>query len=364
MTTRAGAITLPPATLHSGQSLNCGQELLSTNQIFRFVMQCDGNAVVYDKGNQHLWASNTNGRGGVKLTLGADGGIRIYNAAHQLVWTAPNSAGHPGATLVMQTDGNAVEYGSTVGFVSRTSATCEPGEVCLYQTGNTSDVVGVYDTRSTTVSDYTKWKFHNGTVINDQVVAIRNLSNVTLCFFKNINFDGQRLCVRPGQSNTNLDDLGHAISSHRPATGLDVVYWLAHRESRRVRTAVVNGVTYTVRIPMSVMLSQSADETAHWGTKGSAPLWTLYHNPAGIGSCDGCVGVHYASEEDGWADYGNRLMGIREGNQQGFVRLLTQHATPLQLLQELERNGWSSGGYGGHGLETLYNNEFWVWDLI
>jgi len=73
----------------------------------RLVFQGDGNLVLYGKNNSVLWASYTQGKGGVKAVMQTDGNFVIYNAAGAPVWST-GTAGHPGSYLQIQASGSVV----------------------------------------------------------------------------------------------------------------------------------------------------------------------------------------------------------------------------------------------------------------
>jgi len=92
--------------LHAAQS----QSITSTDGRFIFVMQSDGNLVLYRTATWHpLWASGTNGQDVNFVAMQGDGNLVIYTFSGRAIW-ASNTAGRPGAFLVMQNDGNAVIY--------------------------------------------------------------------------------------------------------------------------------------------------------------------------------------------------------------------------------------------------------------
>jgi len=92
--------------LRPGQDLPAGQYLISPNGRYKFVMQGDGNAVIYD-GGRAIWESNTAGPNR-RFVFQNDGNLVIY-AGSQHVWTAwTHDKG--GTLLVMQDDGNLVLY--------------------------------------------------------------------------------------------------------------------------------------------------------------------------------------------------------------------------------------------------------------
>lgn len=88
-------------------------ELVSANQQYAAIMQSDGNFVVYaatSPTSAHpIWASGTAGHPRSILAAQSDGNIVIYTSGRP-IW-ASGSNGHAAAYfLVMQDDGNLVEY--------------------------------------------------------------------------------------------------------------------------------------------------------------------------------------------------------------------------------------------------------------
>lgn len=93
-----------------GQGLLAGQSIRSTDGRFTFIMQADGNLVLYGPGDQPLWASGTNGKADVWETImQGDGNLVIYDGHNHPLW-ASNTSGKPGASLIVQNDGNVVIY--------------------------------------------------------------------------------------------------------------------------------------------------------------------------------------------------------------------------------------------------------------
>jgi surface antigen len=107
------------STLQPGETLYPGWYLESGNG-YQLVMQGDGNLVEYGSGGP-MWASNTAGHSGARVVMQAsDGNLVIYQGGTAL-W-ASNTAGHPGAVLVDQQDGNQVIYqGGTALWASKSS---------------------------------------------------------------------------------------------------------------------------------------------------------------------------------------------------------------------------------------------------
>lgn len=108
-------------TLTAGQQLNQGQLIRSADGRFVFVMQGDGNAVIYYY-NVALWSTNTaNQPDNDRIIMQGDGNLVIYNTSNVARWNSV-TAGYPGSYLVMQDDGNLVIYqGSTARWSSNTS---------------------------------------------------------------------------------------------------------------------------------------------------------------------------------------------------------------------------------------------------
>jgi len=99
-----------PDRLLPKEGLTVGQSITSTDGRFRFVLQSDGNLVLYAPGNVALWASNTAGHPDVwDVAMQGDGNLVIYNVFGHPLW-ASNTAGHAGAWLIAQNDGNVVIY--------------------------------------------------------------------------------------------------------------------------------------------------------------------------------------------------------------------------------------------------------------
>jgi WD40 repeat protein len=92
------------------QGLMAGRSITSASGAYKFVMQADGNLVLYDSYDQALWASKTNSHGNVwDVIMQTDGNLVIYDAHNHAIW-ASNTNGKPGASLTAQDDGNVVIY--------------------------------------------------------------------------------------------------------------------------------------------------------------------------------------------------------------------------------------------------------------
>jgi hypothetical protein len=100
-------------TMRPGQVLNPGQSIRSNSGKFTFILQTDGNLVLYKNlstgGQKALWASNTNGKPTQVCIMQGDGNLVLYDVDGNALWSS-NTFHDAGARLVMQDDGNAVIY--------------------------------------------------------------------------------------------------------------------------------------------------------------------------------------------------------------------------------------------------------------
>lgn len=114
----------PPAAPPCGQlavnaTLRANEAVRSCDGRFRFVMQADGNLVLYQSGRA-LWSSRTNRSGADRAVMQGDGNLVVYTANGTAKWSS-GTWGHGGAWLAVQNDGNVVVYG--------------PGGKALWSTG-------------------------------------------------------------------------------------------------------------------------------------------------------------------------------------------------------------------------------------
>lgn len=96
--------------LEKGQILESKQCIVSASRKFHFVMQPDGNAVVYSQRGVPIFATTTN-ETGAYLILQKDGNMVVYKSdGTEPLWTSNTQAS--AVHLVMQDDGNLVLYDS------------------------------------------------------------------------------------------------------------------------------------------------------------------------------------------------------------------------------------------------------------
>lgn len=99
--------------LRPGDRLNGNMELRSANQSARqrFVMQSDGNLVMYTPTGVAVWTSCTQGNPGAFAVMQTDGNLVVYSASGVPLFQT-GTYGHPGAYFWLQKDGNGVIYTS------------------------------------------------------------------------------------------------------------------------------------------------------------------------------------------------------------------------------------------------------------
>lgn len=88
------------------------QYLTSPNREYQFVMQSDGNLVLYSHSGSPLWNSKTEGHPGARAIMQGDGNLVVYAVSGQALWSS-ETGGNPandGAALDVQSDGNVVVY--------------------------------------------------------------------------------------------------------------------------------------------------------------------------------------------------------------------------------------------------------------
>lgn len=94
--------------LNNNQILSQGQSITSPDARFVLVLQPDGNLVEYGPAGV-VWSSNTTN--GYQLIMQPDGNLVLYSSAAAPVWSS-NTQGDPTAALKIQNDGNLVVYNS------------------------------------------------------------------------------------------------------------------------------------------------------------------------------------------------------------------------------------------------------------
>jgi hypothetical protein len=100
--------TVREGILPAGASLGVGDSIVTTGEGYRFVLQRDGNLVLYGLPTQPVWATMTFQPNGAHLDMQADGNLVLYSS-NQALWNS-QTAGNPGSFLAVQPDGNIVIY--------------------------------------------------------------------------------------------------------------------------------------------------------------------------------------------------------------------------------------------------------------
>jgi hypothetical protein len=95
------------AKLMPDESLGAGQSLVSCDGDATFVMQGDGNLVLYSPSGAK-WSSGTSGTPANVAVMQGDGNFVVYGGSTPY-WSS-GTTGYPGAFLAVQDDGNVVIY--------------------------------------------------------------------------------------------------------------------------------------------------------------------------------------------------------------------------------------------------------------
>ena len=114
----------PPSVLTAGQTLGAGGELVSPNGAYVLLMQTDGNLVEYGPSGP-MWSSNTPGSGASnRLVMQTDGNLVMYTASGGVPFATGEVGSGSNDYLAVQNDGNVVQY-ATGGAVFATNSAAE-----------------------------------------------------------------------------------------------------------------------------------------------------------------------------------------------------------------------------------------------
>jgi hypothetical protein len=95
------------STMWADQGLEINQSISSCNGLYSLWMQEDGNVVLYENATGvALWNSQTAGKPGQSLVMQSDGNFVLYGTGGALWHTGTH--GHPGAAMRVEEDGNVI----------------------------------------------------------------------------------------------------------------------------------------------------------------------------------------------------------------------------------------------------------------
>ncbi len=120
------------SVLGTNQYMHTYDFLASPNGQYTLVMQSDGNLVEYNRSSQALWASGTTGNPNDMAVMQSDGNFVIYSSSNRPLW-ASGTGDHPAAAyrLNLQDDANLVVYGPSGALWSRMGGTVQPPQTSL-----------------------------------------------------------------------------------------------------------------------------------------------------------------------------------------------------------------------------------------
>jgi len=117
VTEPASASTVYTGSVPAGTTIYPGDSVTSPNGQFRLVMQGDGNLVEYGIGNAVLWASNTSNQPGAVATIGKNRAVDIVRNGKRIARWA--SAGRPQSTkFEVRGDGTMVLWSGSTAIVN------------------------------------------------------------------------------------------------------------------------------------------------------------------------------------------------------------------------------------------------------
>ncbi|MFJ7289813.1 MULTISPECIES: peptidoglycan DD-metalloendopeptidase family protein [unclassified Curtobacterium] len=104
----------------AGTTLQPGDSVTSPNGQFRLILQGDGNLVEYGVGNQVLWASNTSNQPGAVLTIGRNRAVDLLRNGKRIVrWASAGTA--QSTEFAVRADGTMGLYSGKTAIVNWTS---------------------------------------------------------------------------------------------------------------------------------------------------------------------------------------------------------------------------------------------------
>jgi hypothetical protein len=127
--------------MYTGDELKINEELVSPNGRTKFTFQGDGHLVVSVDG-KFIWGTWTNGQGGTRLCLQADGNLVMYTDSGNAIWQSSTGSNNGKQMwLACQDDNNIVVYGDNTYLWATETAHVIPFRKIYY---DNTDVVALY----------------------------------------------------------------------------------------------------------------------------------------------------------------------------------------------------------------------------
>lgn len=103
------AVTSVGTTLPAGHILRGGEQLTAAAGGYRVIMQRDGNLVEYGPAGRAVWASHTQGRPGSYTLMAAGGDLVVVNPTGHRIWQS-HTAGRGSSYATIRSDGQFAVY--------------------------------------------------------------------------------------------------------------------------------------------------------------------------------------------------------------------------------------------------------------
>jgi GH25 family lysozyme M1 (1,4-beta-N-acetylmuramidase) len=93
------------ATLTAGTSLTANKTIMSSNRQYKLTMDADGNLVLRGNGRA-LWQTHTTGNPGATAIMQSDGNFVVYSTANKALWSSKTAGSGSGGSVIVQASGD------------------------------------------------------------------------------------------------------------------------------------------------------------------------------------------------------------------------------------------------------------------
>ena len=106
----APQVACAASVLPAGATLTATQSIVSPNGEYTLVMQADGNLVEYLTGGRAIWSSGTHGDTGAHAVMQTNGNLAVLDSGGAVIWSSNSHSAGCASELSIQNDGNVVIY--------------------------------------------------------------------------------------------------------------------------------------------------------------------------------------------------------------------------------------------------------------